>query len=199
MTPFIRAIALAPFAALTLGGCISFGGKAPDSLLALRADAVPAQDVRSASAQTALTVVIPSVPQQLRTPRVPVTTGGTQIAYLKDAQWVEAPARMFQRLLSDTLAARGDRLVLNETELITGPGELLAGDLVEFGIDADRGEGVVTFVAMRMTNDGTRIAQRRFSAREPVGTLNPANAGAALNRAANRVAAEIAGWMPAAG
>lgn len=186
----------APVVALLLAGCISFGGKVPPSLLNLSADAAPtANMVRAGSAQTALTVVIPSVPQKLRTPRVPVETGGTQVAYLKDAQWVEPPARLFQRLLSETLSASGQRLVLTETELITGPGELLSGDLLNFGVDADSNQAVVTYQAMRLTNDGSMISQRRFEARESVGELTPANAGAALNRAANRVAGDVAGWM----
>lgn len=191
-----RPILLAAGAALLLSGCLSLGGNVPPSLLNLSADSRPAPDsVRSGSAQTALTVVIPSVPQKLRTPRVPVETGGTEIAYLKDAQWVEPPARLFQRLLSETLSASGGRLVLTETELITGPGELLSGDLLDFGVNADSGQAVVTFQAMRLTNDGSMIAQRRFQARENVGELTPANAGAALNRAANRVAAEVSAWM----
>ncbi len=187
---------LAPFGALLLAGCISFGAKPPPSLLNLSADSAPATNAaRSGSAQTALTVVIPSVPQKLRTPRVPVETGGTQIAYLKDAQWIEPPARLFQRLLSETLSAGGQRLVLTETELITGPGELLSGDLLNFGIDADSNQAVVTYQAMRLTNDGSMISQRRFEAREAVGELTPANGGTALNRAANRVAGEVAVWM----
>ena len=191
-----KALLATPAAALLLAGCISFGGNVPPSLLNLSADSAPAANMaRSGSAQTALTVVIPSVPQKLRTPRVPVETGGTQIAYLKDAQWVEPPARLFQRLLSETLSAGGQRLVLTETELITGPGELLSGDLLNFGVDADSNQAVVTYHAMRLTNDGSMISQRRFEARESVGELTPANAGAALNRAANRVAGEVAGWM----
>lgn len=192
VAPFVAT----PLAALLLAGCISFGGKAPPSLLNLTADSAPqANAVRSGSAQTALTVVIPSVPQKLRTPRVAVETGGTQVAYLKDAQWVEPPARLFQRLLSETLAASGQRLVLTETELITGPGELLSGDLLNFNIDADTNQAVVTFQAMRLNNDGSTISQRRFEAREAVGELTPANAGGALSRAANRVAGEVAVWM----
>ena len=191
-----KSLIATPLAALLLAGCISFGGKTPPSLLNLSADSAPAANAaRSGSAQTALTVVIPSVPQKLRTPRVPVETGGTQVAYLKDAQWVEPPARLFQRLLSETLSAGGQRLVLTETELITGPGELLSGDLLNFGIDADSNQAVVTYQAMRLTNDGSMISQRRFEAREAVGELTPANAGTALNRAANRVAGEVSVWM----
>ena len=188
--------AAVPAAALLLSACVSFGAKPPPSLLNLTASSAPAANAaRSGTAQSALTVVIPSAPQKLRTPRVPVETGGTQIAYLKNAQWVEAPARLFQRLLSDTIAARGQRLVLTETELVTGPGELLSGDLLNFGIDADAHEAVVTYQALRLTGDGTQIAQRRFEAREPVGDMTPEAAGQALNRAANRVAADVAGWV----
>ena len=192
-----RAImATAAPAALLLSGCVSFGAKPPPSLLNLTATSAPAANAaRTGTAQSALTVVIPSAPQKLRTPRVPVETGGTEIAYLKNAQWVEAPARLFQRLLSDTIAARGQRLVLTETELVTGPGELLSGDLLNFGIDADAHEAVVTYQALRLTGDGTQIAQRRFEAREPVGAMTPQEAGLALNRAANRVAADVAAWV----
>ena len=191
-----RAIFAVPAAALLLTGCLSFGAKPPPSLLNLSAQTAPAANsARSGTAASALTVVIPSAPQKLRTPRVPVETGGTQVAYLKDAQWVEAPARLFQRLLSDTISASGHRLVLTETELVTGSGETLSGDLLDFGIDADRHEAVVTFQALRLTGDGAQIAQRRFEAREPIGSITPAEAGLALNRAANRVAADVAAWV----
>lgn len=196
MTNFGARMLALPVGALMLTGCLSLGGNVPPSLLNLTAETAPAVSAaRSGTAQSALTVVIPSVPQKLRTPRVPVEAGGAQVAYLKDAQWVEPPARLFQRLLSETLSATQNRLVLTETELISAPGELLSGDLLNFGVDADGNEAVVTYQALRLTNDGTTISQRRFEARETVGELTPANAGAALNRAANRVAAEVAVWM----
>jgi cholesterol transport system auxiliary component len=196
MSRLAKSIVTAPAMALLLAGCLNLGGNVPPSLLNLTATSVPEANVaRSGTAQSALTVVIPSVPQKLRTPRVPVETGGAAVAYLKDAQWIEPPARLFQRLLSETLSATQNRLVLTETELISAPGELLSGDLLNFGVDADRNEAVVTYQALRLTNDGTTISQRRFEARESVGELTPGNAGAALNRAANRVAADVAVWM----
>lgn len=196
MTPALKPVLAMPLAMLMLAGCISFGGKVPPTLLNLTAQTAPMVNAaRSGTAQSALTVTIPSVPQKLRTPRVPVETGGASVAYLKDAVWVEPPARLFQRLLSETLSATQNRLVLTETELISAPGELLSGDLINFGIDADRGEAVVTYQALRLTNDGATISQHRFEARESVGELTPGNAGAALNRAANRVAADVSTWM----
>ena len=199
INPLPRRFALrasAALVALALTGCISLGGKVPASLLTLHSAAAPAVDaVRSGNPQSALTVIIPSVPQKLRTPRVPVQSGATSLAYLKDAQWIEPPAHLFQRLLSETLAAHSNRLVLTESELVTGSGEMLAGDLLEFGVDADRHEAVVTFQALRLQGDGSRIAQRRFEAREPLATIEAAPAGEALNRAANRVAAQVTEWL----
>ncbi|QJQ32308.1 ABC transporter [Sphingomonas lacunae] len=196
MSHFAKSLIVLPGAALLLAGCLNLGGNVPPRLLNLTATSAPANDAaRSGTAQSALTVVIPAVPQKLRTARVPVETGGSAVAYLKDAQWVEPPARLFQRLLSETLSATQNRLVLTETELISAPGELLSGDLLNFGVDADRNEAVVTYQALRLTNDGATISQRRFEARESVGELTPGNAGAALNRAANRVAGDVAVWM----
>lgn len=191
-----RAMIAAPMLCALLAGCISFGGKAPAMLLTLQSAVQPAANVdRTGTAATALAVQVPMVPQKLRTPRLPVVTRAGGVAYLKDAQWVEAPARLFQRLLVDTLASRSNRLVLDDSEFVTGAGETLSGELVDFGVDESRSEAIVIYQALRMDRGGATIAQRRFEAREPVGAITPASAGAALNRAANHVAADVAGWM----
>ena len=195
---FHRCLALIamPAFALALGGCLSLGGKVPDSLLTLRSDRAPAANAtQSGRVEAALTVLVPNTPQKLRTNRIPVQSDATNIAYVQDAQWVEPPARLFQRLLSETIAAGGTRLVLDESQYITGPGELLSGELLEFGVDAPRGEVVIVYQAMRLTGDGASVAQRRFEAREPVSPIEAGPVGAALNRAANRVAADVAAWI----
>ncbi len=186
-------------AALMLSGCISaLTGRVPDSLLTLRAEAAPAPAMtRTGTAATALTVLVPTVPQALRTPRIPVQADATSLAYVADAQWVEAPARLFQRLLAETIAARTSRLVLDESQYVTGPGDLLSGELLEFGVDAGSGQAIVTYQAMRLTGDGATIAQRRFTAREAVAVVDAPTVGAALNRAANRVAVDVAAWIDA--
>jgi cholesterol transport system auxiliary component len=184
-------------AALLLSGCLSLGGRVPDSLLTLRTDAEPpvAGVVRRGSVSSALIVLAPTVPQMLRTPRVPVVTGETGIAYVRNAQWVEPPARLFQRLITDTIGSRTDRLVLNESENITGPGEVLAGELTRFDVNADAQQVVVVYIAMRMRGDGSMIEQQRFEAREGVSAIEPGPVGEALNRAANDVAADVAAWV----
>lgn len=192
-----KSLVTAAAAALLLSGCISLGGKTPDSLLTLTTAVAPppANMPRAGTTASALTVLIPNTPQKLRTPRVPVQTGATAIAYVKDAVWVEPPARLFQRLLSETIAARGSRLVLDESQYVTGPGELLSGELTEFGVDADRLEVVVVYQALRLQRDGNGVIQQRFEAREPVSAIEAAVVGAALNRAANKVAGDVAGWV----
>lgn len=190
------AFALLPIG-LALSACVSFGAAPPASLLNLTADRAPTpgDGARSSAVADTLTVLIPTVPQALRTPRVPVQTGATAIAYVKDAVWVEPPARLFQRLLSETIAARGNRLVLDESQYVTGPGELLSGELTEFGVNADRMEVVVVYQALRLQRDGNGVIQQRFEAREPVSAIEPALVGAALNSAANKVAGDVAGWV----
>jgi cholesterol transport system auxiliary component len=196
MTRTIRTTFAATCAVLLLGGCVSLGGSTPDTLLTLRAEAAPAANMaRTGTPASALTVLVPNVPQKLRTPRIPVQADATNLAYVEDAQWVDAPARLFQRLLSETIAARTDRLVLDESQYVTGPGDVLSGELLEFGVDVPSGQAVVVYQAMRLTGDGRTIAQRRFEAREAVSPVEAGPVGIALNRAANRVAADVAGWV----
>src|SRR5258705_13362771 len=101
-------------AALALSACLGMGGKTPDTLLTLTpAVTVAAAESRAATAAETLSVAMPAVPQALNTLRVPVQTSDTSVAYLKDAQWVELPAALFGRLLSETIAAQTGRTVLD--------------------------------------------------------------------------------------
>ena len=118
------------------------------------------------------------------------------VTYVKDAQWVEAPSRLFQRLVSETVAARTARVVLDEGQYLTAPGEQLAGQLMEFGVDARSNEAVVVFQAMLVSAGGKTVTQRRFEVREPIGGKVEAKpVGEALTRAANKVAADVTGWL----
>ena len=194
--PF-RVPLLAVVGALTLSACVSFGAKPPPFLLTLESDAGPsAGTARTATEAATLTILIPTAPQKLRTTRIPVQQDGASVAYVKDAQWVEAPQRLFQRLVSETVAARSNRVVLDEGQYLTAPGEQLAGQLMEFGVDARTGEAVVVYEAMLVSAGGKSVTQRRFEARENLGGVVEAKpVGEALTRAANKVAADVAGWL----
>ena len=197
MTRRLSAPMLAAAGALSLSACVSLGGKPPPFLLTLDADAAPtAGQTRSSASGTPLTVLIPTAPQKLRTPRIPVQQDDASIAYVKDAQWVEAPQRLFQRLLSESLAARTTRVVLDEGQYLAAPGDQLAGQLMEFGVDARTNEAVVIYQAMQVSAEGKTVTQRRFEAREAIGGKVEAKpVGEALTRAANKVAADVAGWV----
>jgi cholesterol transport system auxiliary component len=186
---------LACSAALALSGCISFGAKPPPTLMRLTADNARADGAgRSAAAGEVITVVVPTVGQELRTPRVPVRTGETQVAYLKDAVWVEAPNALFGRLLSETIAARTGRVVLDPKQFTLDPGIRLSGTLDTFGIQADRMEAVLVYDAA-LARGADRVETRRFEARVPVAAVDAASAAPALNQAANQVAGEVAAWI----
>lgn len=193
----LRAPLLIAAAAVTLTGCIGLGGKTPPFLLTLDADAAPtAGEARTAAEAATLTILIPNAPQKLRTTRIPVQQDDSSVTYVKDAQWVEAPSRLFQRLVSETVAARTPRVVLDEGQYLTAPGEQLAGQLMDFGVDARTNEAVVVFQAMLVSTGGKTVTQRRFEVREPIpGKVEAKPVGEALTRAANKVAVDVATWL----
>ncbi|NIJ35618.1 cholesterol transport system auxiliary component [Sphingopyxis panaciterrae] len=192
-----RAPLLIAFGAASLSACVSFGAKPPPFLLTLDAEASPpAGAARTAGEAATLTILIPTAPQKLRTVRIPVQQDNASVAYVKDAQWVEAPPRLFQRLISETVAARTSRVVLDEGQYLTAPGDQLAGQLMEFGVDAATKEAVVVYQAMLVNAGGKSVTQRRFEAREAIsGKVEAKPVGEALTAAANKVAVDVAGWL----
>lgn len=195
MTNIRSALLLA--AALPLAACGALSGsKPPPFLLTLDAAALPTAGATRTSAEAKrLTVLIPATPQKLRTPRIPVQQGDGAIAYVVGGQWVEAPGRLFHRLLADTIAAKTPRLVIDEGLAPGISGEQLGGQLLEFGVDARTNEAVVVYQAMVMADAGRAIRQQRFEARSRVAVIDGRSAGAALTRAANQVAADVAAWV----
>ena len=181
---------------LPLAGCIRFGAEPPPALLTLAPAAPIAAGATQSSAQArSITVQVPVVPQELAVTRVPVQSSATSIAYVKEAQWVEPPARLFARLLSDTLTSRANMVVLSTRQGFADPGAQLTGELREFGIDAGRSEAVVVYDATLQRAGSTAFEKRRFEGRAPVATIDANSVGPAINQAANTVATAVADWV----
>jgi cholesterol transport system auxiliary component len=177
-----------------LAGC--FGGGAPSQLLNLTpAEVRPAAQPRTAGQGEAITVVEPTVPQALRTTRVPVYVSDTVVQYLKDAVWVENPGPLFGRLVGETISARTGRVVLDPSQYSHDPGTRLTGQLQRFGLDPNSMEVVVVYDAAiaRGTNGG--VTTNRFEARVSVPEASAAAVAPALNQAANEVAVAVAAWV----
>lgn len=188
-------LALLP-APLLLAGCISFGAKPPPSLLTLDAAAPVAVGAAQSSASArSIVIQVPAVPAALATPRLPVMATPTSIAYIKDAAWAEPPARLFARLLADTVTSRAGLVVVSGVQSISDPSSTLTGELRMFGIDSTTNSAVVTYDAALVRAGQTAVEKRRFEARAPVAAIDGPNAGAALNVAANQVAGEVAEWV----
>ena len=187
---------LALIALLPLSACISFGAEPPPSLLTVTStQSLPAGQTQSSANAATITIAVPAVSQALATTRVPVQSSATSIAYVKGAQWVELPARLFARLVSDTVAAKSGRVVLSTAQSLSDPGARLSGELRNFGVDATTNEAVVTFDASLIRATGTVVEKRRFEARVPVAPVEAGPVGIAINQAANQVAGEIADWV----
>lgn len=180
---------------MALGACVSFGVKAPVSMLVLTANNVVASGVaRTATAADALVIQIPQVPRKLDNNRVPVQIDASSIAYLKDAFWADKPARLMQSLLVETVSAKSGNLVLNEADAGGKAVRYLSGSLIDFGIDAETNEAVVVYDVVKIIR-GSATEKRRFEARRPISAIAPAPVGVALNAAANDVAGQIADWV----
>jgi cholesterol transport system auxiliary component len=191
-----KLLILAPLLAAPLSACISFSPKPPPSLLTLTsAAALTVGETQKSNAAGTITIGVPAVSQELSSNRVPVRSGGTAIAYVKDAQWVEPPSRLFARLLADTVTARTGRVVLSFRQSQMDPGAQLTGELRIFGIDETTSEAVVTYDAALLRGSDPVFEKRRFEARVAVAKIDSDNVGPALNQAANQVAAEVADWV----
>jgi cholesterol transport system auxiliary component len=189
--------------ALALTGCgplvqIGSTDKPPVSLLTLSATTPPAAYSGPAPTSATVAVEVPAVPLPLQTLRLPVTTSAIEVRYLTGATWAEQPNRQFQRLLADTLAAKGVP-VLDPRQTRTPPARTLTGTLSRFGLDVSDPASPVVRVRYDAQLGASRTAPtvmlRRFETEEPVAAQTPVAVAAALNRAANRVAVDVAAWV----
>lgn len=177
-----------------LGGCFG-GGKAPSTLYTLTSSAAdPGTISRSASPGQAVTIAIPVVDKSLRSTRVAVDLGTTQVQYVKNVQLVDLPERLFQQLVSETVRRTTNRIVLDPSQGTLDPGVLVTGELQKFNYDSYAGQVVVQYDAAMASDGGRQVESRRFTATAPSdGTA--ATVPSALNDAANQVAADVARWI----
>lgn len=180
-----------------LSGCmLGMSAKAPDFLLTLSPDARPSANAGVlVQGGDVLTVTTPLVPQAIATTRLPVAQGQTAIAYVPDAVWVEPPARLFQRLLAETIRLRAGRTVLDPRQFNMEPGATLSGQLLRFDIEEQGSAAVVIYDATISGEIDRPVRSRRFEARVPVGRIDARSSGTALNRAANQIATDVADWV----
>lgn len=193
----MRRLLLVGAAAISLGGCsLGLTSKAPPFLLTLTPDERPAaNDGILVQGGDSLTVATPFVPQAIATTRLPVAQGQTALAYVKDAVWVEPPARLFQRVLAETIRVRAGRTVLDPRQFSMETGATLSGQLLRFDIDERGATAIVIYDATLSGEVDRPVRTRRFEARVPAGSIDARSAGQALNRAANIIARDVADWV----
>lgn len=178
-----------------LGGCVSFGAAPPKQLIRLTPTMLaPAGELAPNPAAPPLLVLDPDADRALTVTRVPVRMSDTAVAYLKDAVWLDRPARQFRGLLAETIRAGNRRLVFEGSGGESGDQAVLSGRLLAMGYDATRAAVVVRFDAL-LTTPGAPLRTRRFEAEVPGVAADAAAVAPALNRAANRVAAQVAAWV----
>jgi cholesterol transport system auxiliary component len=197
----MRAVLLIAGAAALLSGCsISLIGKAsppPPFLMNLTTTAENTPKPSESRVVKALDVVVislPTVPQALAQNRVPVTRDGTAIAYLTGGSWVEQPAKLFHRLMSETVRARTGRHVLDLRQFPGEPGAVVSGQLIHMDVEENTKKVFMVYEATVVTAD-KRVRTRRFETSEPVAAIEAKAVADALNTAANRMAGDVASWI----
>lgn len=188
---------LALTAALAFAGCISLGPTPPKSLIRLTAaEQAPADTGGPLTPARAIVVMTPSAPQPIAVPRVPVSSGVADLAYLKDATYADVPTRLFGTLLAETIRARTGRPVLEPRDYSLAPGARLWTHIARFDVDAGKRQvDLVVDEALRPAADNATPATRRFEAHLPVDAVTVAAVAPVLDRAANQVAQQIADWI----
>ena len=184
--------------ALSLSGCAGLlggGAKAPPWLLTLTPQAPAPESIsRTAGPGEAVTIDLPVVPKEVKTNRIPVHSGPTAIAYVKDLTWVDTPDKLFQNLLEETVRRTTNRVVVDPNQTGLDAGVVLHGELERFGYDAQTGQVTVAYNGSLSSPDGTQVQTRRFVATAPADGTGP-SVGPALNHAANEVAQQVAQWI----
>jgi len=197
MKPMMRILAVSALAltASACAGLLGGGAKTPATLQTLTSEAPdPGPVTRSGAAGQSVTVDVPVVAKELRAVRVPVQVTPTDVQYVANLQWIDTPDKLFQQLVAETIRRTTNRVVLDSRLRTLDPGLLLSGQLQKFGYDAASGQVVVEYDGVLSTAGGNRVEARRFVATAPSdGTAG--SVGPALNRAANKVAADVAGWV----
>ncbi len=192
----LKAIGAAMVIALTVG-CVSIGGdvETPDSLLTLTSSAqAQAGSASDGDLSNALAVLEPSTPQRLDIVRIPVRVNDSSIAYLQDAFWVEKPARLFQRVLAETIRAGGNRLVIGGGDLDHAAATSLTGQLTAMDYDSSASSVLMRYDAVLRLPDGT-VRTQRFESTVSGVLPDAMSVGPAMNEAANDIAAQVAQWV----
>lgn len=193
-----RTLGLAALGLVLAGstGCVRIGSKPPERLLSISADARIAPGTsQSASAQSALFVELPDAAKTIANQRVAVRASPNAYAYVPKAMWADTPARQFRAVLSETIAAKTGRLVLDPGQYLAQSNQILHGDLIDFGVDAQSNRAIVTYDASLLAPDGQTVRRQRFSATRPVSDIDADSVAGPISQAANDVATQVADWL----
>lgn len=194
VTRSLKGFTVAAVAAM-LSGCLSIGSEPPEQLISLTpARSAPVGAIGSGTIEQAIIVLDPDAARRIDVTRVPVQVNGSSVAYLKDALWVEKPARQFRQLLAETIRADTSRLVVEGSDFDVTGGTVLSGRLLEMGYDAPSQSVIVRYDAILTGGDGP-IRSRRFESVVPGISAEALSVAPALNQAANDVAGQVAQWV----
>ncbi|MFF8800223.1 MULTISPECIES: ABC-type transport auxiliary lipoprotein family protein [unclassified Methylobacterium] len=201
MTPFLLSPALpgrglragALLASLALlGGC--GGGGTP---LTFDLAALPGQP-RAGGTARSIVVSEPVGLQPMEADRIIVREPGGSLSFLGGGQWADRLPRLIQARVIQSLENTG------RLRSVSRPGDKVPSDyqlvseIREFDINSGTGEAVVDLSAKLIADGSGRVVNARvFTARVPVGKVDPQSAAAGLDAALSQVLADLVRWVNA--
>lgn len=159
---------------------------------------IPDRTGRASAGRSQLVVAEPSALQQLDSERILVKSADNTVSFIGGAQWSDRLPRLVQFRIVQAFENQG-RAVARAGTGINGD-RALVGELRAFHLEAGRGEVVVEYSARLVDATSSRIvAAQVFRATEPVGSDNPGQVAAALDRALQNVLAQLIRWTNSRG
>lgn len=175
-----------------LGGC--GGGGTP---LTFDLAALPGQP-RAGGTARSIVVSEPVGLQPMEADRIIVREPGGSLSFLGGGQWADRLPRLIQARVIQSLENTG------RLRSVSRPGDKVPSDyqlvseIREFDINSGTGEAVVDLSAKLIADGSGRVVNARvFTARVPVGKVDPQSAAAGLDAALSQVLADLVRWVNA--
>lgn len=159
---------------------------------------IPDKVGRASAGASQLVIAEPSALQQLDSERILVRSADNTVSYIGGAQWSDRLPRLIQFRIVQAFENNG-RAVARAGTGVVGD-RVVVGELRAFNLDAGRGEVIAELSARLVDATSSRIiAAQVFRVTEPVGSADPAQVSAGLDRALQSLLTQLVRWTNSRG
>jgi cholesterol transport system auxiliary component len=194
-------IGLTLITALILSGCAALSSVEQASRPLSAYDLTPLMAVQDlGTARGHILIETPDASGAIDTDRIMVKPGRLEVQYLPDVKWVETAPALLQRLIVESLTARGGFALVASRDFGPSPDFVLVADLIAFQAEV-AGETAnvhIRAVATLIRDRDRRIlSTQNFDRRAPASSADAPDIVAAFDEANAALLEDLAGWVEA--